>query len=245
MSRSSKSTLFINLLRYGLELLELINKRNPQHTKILIDTSVILSSIMISEKDQRRILLLNNLIQKLAKLKIKVLVPSLILLELWSVLSSKMQSPRDQLPKTISDIIHEFKKLPNILIKLDKRSEPLVETEIEIEWIPTTVEDFENMDSNGINNFGLFDELILTMAKRIGAYLLTMEKNFGFLDYAIFKKNVKIMTPCSLNAAEYYKKEYVSSQNIDDIINYVSGKERRIKIPLDLFDQLDKCFSQI
>ncbi|RFA96060.1 hypothetical protein CGL51_04600 [Pyrobaculum aerophilum] len=248
-SLGSKRSLHLRLFRHGLELSELLDGvarglRAPSEIKILADTSIILASMLLEERDRVIMLSISDLLEGLSRLQIPVLVSSTTIFDAWSALA-KRAIRQDLLPAKIISMIESFISSPSNIIVLIHKATPLVEGRLNIKWEPLTHEDVyaasEATSTNMLKELGIHDIFIVSTAKRLGAYLLTADRKLRFLKYAVLDKGVMVVIPCSWVIASYYRKHvgprYVQSQRAVDIFQYVVEKESRIKSLVNRFEQ--------
>ena len=107
----------LELFKGNLELAHMIDKAkkrlvNPDDINVLIDTSILIATQFREDYERRCLILLHSLLTDCALLDIQVLVPSAVLFELWTVLSSR-QIPVQTISQYISQVIDRFVRLPD------------------------------------------------------------------------------------------------------------------------------------
>ena len=111
-----------------------------------------------------------------------------------------------------------------------------------------TDQDLEGIE-HVIDTIGPNDAIMINIAKRLNAYLLTTEKvsskeGTAFMQHAL-RKGVKVVTPCSWALATYYRtriaSRYVKSENTEAIIRWLLDRTRGEERQEVLMERFQRC----
>lgn len=251
-SRELPEVIVLELLRHGLELRHRLLQiergvLKPIDLRVLIDTSVVIASLLREEKERKRILLLADFFILVLKTGITLLLPSAVVTELWSCVCSWERLSPQEVGSRVQELVKNFRELPTRLLKILKQPVPLIafqrsaELQLPIEYVPVTDADLVPYD----RRLGFHDSVILNLARRLDAFLVVTETRPEFLRHA-YTRGIRIVNPCSWSLAKYYYEElaprYIKSQDPNVIVDWVRSRRKRMKL---LAERYRDCIEEI
>ncbi len=145
---------------------------------------------------------------------------------------------REDIPDLIRFAIDSFVNLPSTITQHLRLARPLIVKPLRIRFVADEPQDL------GVDpKLGLYDTVILNIARRLDSYLVTAEKNIWFLRYS---DRVKIVNPCSWSIAYYYHDsvapKYVRTSEPNKVIEWIESDRRRQE---KLINRFNYCMTHI